>query len=115
MKSGLLTWLEDALAERQWSISELARRSGVSQSHLSNVISGNRKASAATLTALARAFNLPAELVFAKAGLLPPAKQSLDELEQEWLHIFSQATTEKERRELIIRARFEMEQIKKRR
>lgn len=115
MKSAFLAWLQTALQDKQWSISELARRSGVSQSHLSNIISGNRKASAATLTALARAFNLPAEMVFAKAGLLPSAKDVLDDLEKEWRHIFAQAATEKERKELIARARFELEQIKKRR
>lgn len=115
MKSAFLAWLQASLRDKQWSLSELARRSGVSQSHLSNIISGNREASAATLTALAKAFNLPAELVFAKAGLLPPSKDMLDELEQEWRHIFTQAASEKERRELITRAKFEMEQIKKRR
>jgi len=115
MKSAFLTWLQAAIRERQWSISELARRSGISQSHLSNLISGNRKASAATLTALAKALDTPAELVFAKAGLLPHAKNSINDLEKEWQHIFSQAATDKERRELITRAKFEMEQIKRRR
>ena len=115
MKSAFLTWLQNAIRDRQWSISELARRSGVSQSHLSNIISGNRKASAATLSALARALNLPADLVFSKAGLLPPAKSTLGELEKEWQHIFTQTATEKEQRELITRAKFELEQIKKRR
>ncbi len=115
MKSAFLVWLQGAIREREWSISELARRSGVSQSHLSNIISGNRKASAATLTALARALDVPAELVFAKAGLLPPPKGAPDELEKEWRHIFGQAATDKERRELITRAKFEMEQIKRRR
>lgn len=115
MKSAFLVWLQAAIREKEWSISELARRSWISQSHLSNIFSGNRKASAATLAALAKALGLPAELVFAKAGLLSPAKGALDELESEWQHIFSQAATDKERRELITRAKFEMEQIKRRR
>ncbi len=101
--------------DRQWNISELARRSQISQSHLSNIISGNRKASATTLAALAKAFNAPTELVFAKAGLLPPTKGDLSELEKEWLHIFAQTTTDRERRELIARMKFELEQIKRRR
>lgn len=107
--------MEDVLSEKQWSISELARRSGVSQSHLSNVISGNRRASATTLAAIARALNLPAEVAFVKAGLLPSGKGVKDDLEKEWQHIFSQALSRAEQKELITRARFEMEQIKKRR
>jgi transcriptional regulator with XRE-family HTH domain len=115
MKSAFLVWLQIAIREKEWSISELARRSWISQSHLSNIISGNRKASATTLAALARAFNLPAEVLFAKAGLLPPAQGASAELEKEWQHIFTQAATDKERKELIARAKFELDQIKRRR
>ncbi|MCW5876634.1 MAG: helix-turn-helix transcriptional regulator [Anaerolineales bacterium] len=115
MKSTLSDWLQAALQENQWSISELSRRSGVSQSHISNIISGNRTPSATALAALAAAFGQPAELAFAKAGLLPSKRQVGDELEAEWQHIFSQAITEKERKELIMRAKFELEQLKKKR
>lgn len=115
MKSSFLAWLQTSIDDKQWNISELARRSGISQSHMSNIFSGNRKASASTLAALAKALGLPAEFVFAKAGLLSPAKGALDELESEWRHIFTQAATDKERRELITRAKFEMDQIKRRR
>lgn len=108
-------WLQDEMDKRGWSISEFARKSGITDPHLGRILRGDRKAGNDAANAIARAFELPPEVVFRKAGLLPPTKDELDELEKEWQHLFDLAQTDEERQELIERARFELTRIRERR
>ncbi len=114
MESSTFTqWLLEEMKAREWSQAELARKSKVSESHLSHVLSGRRRPKIEFCNRVARAFDLPSEVVARKAGLLPPAKEKLDSLDKEWQHIMDQAQGQSERRQLIELARFELNRIKK--
>lgn len=63
-------WLEWQLAQRGWKQADLVRASGLSSGLLSNVMSGERKAGAATCKVIARALELPEAEVLIQAGLM---------------------------------------------
>jgi len=67
-------WLADQLKRRVWRQADLARESGLASSVVSNIINGKRRVGKTTLLAISRALRLPPELVFEKAGILPPKK-----------------------------------------
>ena len=75
MKTILMTkFTEFMLAEMQendWTQAGLARKAKLSRGTIANLLSENRKPGPDTCKALAIAFNLPPEMVFRKAGLLP--------------------------------------------
>ena len=65
-------WLELQLTERNWTQSELSRRSGVSRQIISTYIKRQRLTpEPQVLVSIARAFHLPPEVVFRAAGVLP--------------------------------------------
>lgn len=65
-------WIQAELDSRGWDQAELARRSQISDSHISRLVSGGRKPGQDSVKAIARAFRLPAEDVMRQAGILPP-------------------------------------------
>ena len=71
MANNFVTWLSKEMEDRGWNNSELARRAGLVPSAVSQVIAGNRGTGPEFCRSVARAFGLPAETVFRKAGLLP--------------------------------------------
>lgn len=71
------TWLYFELAVRDWTQSDLARRSGISVAHVSRLMSGERAFTLETYTAIARAFRVPLEDLLRLAGVLrTPAPDS---------------------------------------
>lgn len=66
------TWLEGQLRERGWKPADLAKESGLSSAVISNILNGHRKVGEKTANAIAHGLKLPPDLVFEKAGLLPP-------------------------------------------
>jgi transcriptional regulator with XRE-family HTH domain len=80
MATDFVTWLSKEMEDRGWNNSELARRAGLVPSAVSQVIAGNRGTGPEFCRSVARAFNLPAELVFRKAGLLPPLPGPEDDI-----------------------------------
>lgn len=65
-------WLLKELEERNMSQSDLARACSITTAQISRIISGTRSAGKESLTAIAHALRLPPDLVFEKAGVLPP-------------------------------------------
>lgn len=57
-------WLQKELEKREWSQTDLSRRSGVSTSQITRLIKGERGVRDETLYALATALHLPPEKVF---------------------------------------------------
>ncbi len=56
--------IEELLAEKGWSRAELARRSGIQQPHITNLMNAHKATSLATLVKLANAFEVhPRELL----------------------------------------------------
>ena len=67
----LSDWLTEELKARGWSQADLARRSGVTTSQVSRVISQARGAGPEFCVAIARALNESPIKIFQLAGLLP--------------------------------------------
>ena len=66
-------WLTEQLNKADMSQADLARASGLTRSTISYYLSPKSKSpDEAALRKIALAFKLPADLVFEKAGLLPP-------------------------------------------
>jgi len=76
-------WFRDALAERDMSQSDFARKSGISTSLVSNWFNGQRTPSMLSAKAIADTLNVPIELVLARLGL-DPRNQIPPGLERVW-------------------------------
>lgn len=107
MVNNFVDWIEVELGKREWTRAELARRAGVNQSSLSLIYSGERKPGPDICEAIAKAFRIPPEIVFRKAGLLPE-KTDTDETSQEIVHI-AHLLTEENRDDLLAYARFRLQ------
>lgn len=75
----LVPWLIEMMDERGWSQRELARRTDVSSTTVSNVITYQRLPTWEFCAAVARALSVPPEEVFALAGLMRPPPAPVDE------------------------------------
>jgi transcriptional regulator with XRE-family HTH domain len=70
-------WLQNEMNLREWSQSDIARKSGLSTGQISRLLNGTRGPGLETCQAIANAFNLPQEQVMQNAGLLStPEEQS---------------------------------------
>lgn len=70
-------WLQAELKTRDWTQADLARRSRVSQTHLSRIMNDMRKPGPDALVSIARALRIPPEDVFRQAGIIPPTSATL--------------------------------------
>lgn len=100
-------WLQQELESRQWSGSELARRAKVSQASVSLVLNGQRQPGTDFCDAVASAFRMSSEVVYRRAGLLPPAPKQ-DEKRQELVHLF-EMMSEENRNDQLDYARMKLE------
>jgi transcriptional regulator with XRE-family HTH domain len=80
------SWLLNELASRNMSQSDLARACEITTAQMSRIISGERNAGKGTLTEIAHALKLPVDLVYEKAGLLPP-KLELSPIKRKLAHL----------------------------
>ena len=87
-------WLEEELKSRDWSQSELARRGHIRPNTVSRVLNRERAPGPEFCKAVARALGYPPEVVFRKAGILPP-KPPQDEETEIALHLLKQLPPEK--------------------
>lgn len=69
-------WLQEELDYRDWKQADLARAANLDSAVISNLINEKRGAGETTATAIAKAFGLPPDFVFRKAGLLPDLRDS---------------------------------------
>lgn len=70
-------WIQAELNSRGWDQAELARRSKISDAHISRLVTGGRKPGQEATKAIARALRLPPEEVMRQAGILPPKNANL--------------------------------------
>lgn len=70
-------WVQAELNSRGWDQAELARRSRISDAHISRLVTGGRTPGQEAAKAIARAFRLPPEDVLRHAGILPPKNVNL--------------------------------------
>jgi len=87
-------WLLSKLDELKWKQADLVRESKLDSAVVSNIINGKRKVGKVTATAIAHALQLPPELVFEKAGLLPPTKTDLSPIKRAAIHAIETADDE---------------------
>lgn len=79
MNEKFINWLNNELASRGWSNSEMSRRSGMSQPAISMAVSGQNKPGWDLCNGVAKAFGVPPEKVFRIAGLVENLPASEDE------------------------------------
>jgi transcriptional regulator with XRE-family HTH domain len=72
MSLNLITFIEQEISTRGWSIRELARRSELAPTTISDVLGQHTKPGVRFCNGIARAFREPPEHIFRLAGLLPP-------------------------------------------
>jgi len=102
-------WLLSELEKRDWSQADLARRTGVSRTAISDIISGKRNMGRDMAISLAEALKLPLEEVF-RAALLPPKPES-NPLVEEGLYILQQLDgTEREDALRFLRMRLQVKE-----
>lgn len=82
-------WLKLELQARNWSMSELARRSKLSHATVSNIVNGKRGISDLSLRSIAKALNMPPEQIYRIGGILPKARDASEE-EEELLFLYNQ-------------------------
>lgn len=100
-RSAFGKWLLKELDERRWSMREFARRSDVSESTISRVVSGKRNPSSALCRRMAEVLHLPPERIFREAGLLPSTPEESPRI-KEVLYLFRQLPEDERRRILLI-------------
>jgi transcriptional regulator with XRE-family HTH domain len=86
-------WIQNELDERGWSRLEAARRGGISASMFDKIINGYSKPGLKFCVGIARAFNMPAEIVLRRADLLPQRTEETP-VRREMLYLFDQLTEE---------------------
>ena len=80
--SDFAIWLEEQLKEQGISQAELARRADVTRGAINGILTGARGPGVDLAKGIAKALKLPPEQVLRAAGLLPPAVNIDEELEQ---------------------------------
>lgn len=111
MSKPFTNWLLEELEKQKMSPAELARRSGLSRTAISNYINEQRYPNSAALEAIAHALGYPAETVYRAAGILPPTSDA-DEEARQLIFLFQNASPER-RAELLRYAQFLAEQEQK--
>jgi transcriptional regulator with XRE-family HTH domain len=100
-RSAFGLWLLSELETRRWSMRELARQTGVSESTISRIISGKRNPSTRLSRRIAEALHLPPETIFREAGLLPESNEEAPGV-REALYLFQELPEDEQRRVLLI-------------
>ncbi len=63
-------WLQKRMMEQRMSQAELARRSGISQGHISLIIAGDRQPTYETMRTIALGMRLDPKVMFAELGVI---------------------------------------------
>ncbi len=100
-RSAFGKWLLKELDTRRWSMREFARRTGVSESTISRIVSGKRNPSSSLCRKMAEVLRVPPERVFREAGLLPDYTEDSPKM-KEALYLFRKLPEDERRRILLI-------------
>ena len=75
-------WLQQEIDTRGWNQAELHRKSGLSRTIISDVLSGKVSPGFDFCVAIGQAFHLPGDQVLRLAGLLPPVPAKTEQHEK---------------------------------
>lgn len=78
-------WLKDTLKDKNMKPIDLSRLANIDSGVVTRLLKAEREAKPDTLSAIAHALQLPVDLVFEKAGVLPP-KPELSPIKRALLH-----------------------------
>lgn len=92
-------WFARILSEYNITPAEIKRRSGLSESHMSKVLKGERSFGEDAIRKIAKAVGVAPEVFFREVGILPPAPEKTEAHEQ-LLYLFNQLDPDK-KQELI--------------
>ena len=111
MDTDFVNWLMSETQRRGWNNSELSRRAGVVHSTISLLL--NRKTNPGTdvCQGIARAFNMPPEDVYRRAGLLPNLPDDPNQAQEKRLCDLYRRLPERLRERVIDYAVFEYERM----
>lgn len=92
MAEELTKWIVQQIEMNGWSMSELARRAGLSTTTISDVLAEKANPGTSFCNGVARALGVPPERVFRIAGLLPPVvigqnEEKRQELDSYWVYL----------------------------
>ena len=93
MSDTFVSWLNERLEERGWSMREFGRQIDVSPSHAARIINGDALPSMKLTIEIAAALDTSPEIVLRKAGLLPPDDPETED-RREAQYLFSQLVDE---------------------
>jgi transcriptional regulator with XRE-family HTH domain len=111
MENDFISWLTTEIDRRGWTNTETARRAGVVQSTISLTISRKSRPGIELCRGLARAFNIPPEEVYRRAGLLPPLPDEPDHAQERRLYDLYRRLPERVRERVVEYAAFEYERL----
>jgi len=75
-------WFARILSEYNITPAEIKRRSGLSESHMSKVLKGERGFGEDAIRKIAKAVGVAPEVFFREVGILPPAPERTQQTEQ---------------------------------
>lgn len=104
-------WLQKELNSRNMTQSDLSRTAGLGSGTLSNILRGTRSIGYEAVLKIANAFNLPPEIVFRAAGMLPN-KPEKKEIVEKILYVISELP-ESEQSEILEYILWRQKQLKK--
>jgi len=94
-------WIKEEIDRRYWTYNELARQADLSSAFVSMVMTGQRNPGEKFCHGIAKAFDLPIDDIFRRAGILPPIPD-LDANAEAMLHLFRNLPESEQERVLTI-------------
>jgi transcriptional regulator with XRE-family HTH domain len=91
-----IDWIEGELRKREWSRSDLSRKSGITTAQISRVLNGDQNPGHVFHEGMARAFNVPLETVLRAAKVLQPVSER-DALKEDFNLNFNDLTPDEQR------------------
>jgi transcriptional regulator with XRE-family HTH domain len=103
-------WLQTEMLQRGLKQADLAREAKINQPTLSRILTRERKPGPEVCTALAKALDIPPDVVFLRAGLLPEVSRiAVDSITQE-AAVLMQQLDQSDREEVLNFIKFRLRQ-----
>ena len=100
--SNFSTWLQGEMDLRGWAQADLAHAANLSRATITKLIHNKSNPQLRTVEALSRAFDVPSEVIYRKAGLLSENPESHDPLLEEVLDLLGKIKSA-ERRKIALK------------